>query len=473
MQLTDVLNTIKAPGEDENLHEDLKRLCSESARQEISSEEIRDPDTWATLNSCLQEAIQLHKSDKFYHSRNARAVVLLSRNLLASDISQAQLVAYESGWPTSVLQLVESYGEEPKSAAVTPLAFQALCNMCSGNKSVSGELFRSLFVPKEETSDSDKVDWKKVLLATQSSQQSALYAFIVTLCENVDGALLKEFDNDKSPAFLLLDVLISQVTFDDAIHGTAEYQALVEVFRFLASNRVTDRLTPNYEYQVVVALFKDAISVDLEVVIETDAKSTPLDLEHLFIAYFSITMKELKAVLDAQSKSCSSGQVIRYSFEALTVLLATNPQLTTCSGQLQHDYPEFVTLVTKFLVFSQKHYPAKRKLKDVQTAVLEITDFPHVKSATIELLSSILQVASSSSKKQLAMVQELIWKAGGLPEILNCCNIDANNPFLKERGVVCLRYVMEGNDEAQKFVSELEAKNRAEKLDPKNEESLP
>ncbi|VBB87999.1 Conserved hypothetical protein [Yarrowia lipolytica] len=470
--LEGALETIRQPGEDENLHADLKRLCAESARQEISHDEICSPDTWHNINQCLAEATMLHRDGKFYHSRNARAVILLSRNILASGISQAQITAFESGWATHVLRLVQSYGDEPKGANVIPLAYQALCNLCSGNQGVSAEMFKTYFVPQKgdkKEDDTVTIAWDKVLLDT------ALYAFVVTLCEciNDDVELLKQFDNAEAPASELLDVLIAPVTFDSAIHARPEYQALVDVFRYLAANRVTGRLSPSYQYPVIVAIVKDAITVDLEVVIETEAKSTPLDLEHLFIAYFSISMKELKLVVDTKSKSCNAAQVIRFCFEALTVLLATEPKLPTCSGQLQHDYPEFITQVTNYLVFAQKEYPAKRKLKEIQTSVLEVTDYPHVKSATIELLSSILQIASATSKQQLAMVQSLIWKAGGLPEILNCCNIDANNPFLKERGVVCLRYVMEGNEEAQKFVADLEAQSQAQKLDPKNEESLP
>ncbi|KAG5358197.1 Copper transport protein 86 [Yarrowia sp. B02] len=465
--LRDTLETIKRPGEDENLHSELQRLCAESARQEISTDEICSPETWQVINECLEEATKLHNNGKFYHSRNARAVILLSRNILACGVSQAQITAFESGWASHVLRLIQSYGDEPKGAKVVPLAYQALSNLCSGNQGVSAEVFKAYFVPQKE--ETFNMDWDKVQLDT------ALYAFLVTLCESIndDSELLKQFDNSEAAASQLLDVLIAPVSFDSAIHASPEYQALVDVFRYLAANRVTGRLSPSYTYPIIVAIVKDAISVDLEEVIETEAKSTPLDLEHLFIAYFSISMNELKLVLDAQSKSCNSAQVLRFSFEALTVLLATEPKLPTCSGQLQHDYPEFITQVTKYLVFAQKEYPAKRKLKEIQTSVLEVTDYPHVKSATIELLSSVLQIASATSKTQLAMVQDLIWKAGGLPEILNCCNIDANNPFLKERGVVCLRYVMEGNEEAQKFVADLEAQTQAQKLDPKNEESLP
>lgn len=468
--LEDTLATIRRPGEDENLHADLQRLCSESARQEISHDEICSPETWQIINQCLEEATKLHNDGKFHHSRNARAVILLSRNILASGISQAQITAFESGWAAHVLRLIQSYGDEPKGANVIPLAYQALCNLCSGNQGVSAEVFKAYFVPqKEDNEDIVTIAWDKVLLDT------ALYAFVVTLCESIndDVELLKQFDNTEAPASKLLDVLIAPVTFDSALHASPEYQALVDVFRYLAAKRVTGRLSPGYQHHVITAMVKDAISVDLEEVLETEAPSTPLDLEHLFIAYFSIAMKELKLVLDTASKSCNAAQVIRFSFEALTVLLATEPKLPTCSGQLQHDYPEFITQVTKYLVFAQKEYPAKRKLKEIQTSVLEVTDYPHVKSATIELLSSILQIASATSKQQLAMVQGLIAKAGGLAEILNCCNIDANNPFLKERGVVCLRYVMEGNEEAQKFVADLEAQSQAQKLDPKNEESLP
>lgn len=44
---------------------------------------------------------------------------------------------------------------------------------------------------------------------------------------------------------------------------------------------------------------------------------------------------------------------------------------------------------------------------------------------------------------------------GGLVIVLNSCNIDKENPFLREWSILALRNLTENNEENQKFISEL------------------
>lgn len=52
-------------------------------------------------------------------------------------------------------------------------------------------------------------------------------------------------------------------------------------------------------------------------------------------------------------------------------------------------------------------------------------------------------------------VQKQLLDFGGIMPLLNCCVYDGHNEYLKERATLAIKFVMEGCDEAQKFVREL------------------
>ena len=73
-------------------------------------------------------------------------------------------------------------------------------------------------------------------------------------------------------------------------------------------------------------------------------------------------------------------------------------------------------------------------------------------------------------KKLVVLVlSSLVWKSptvqtqircyGGVQLILSCCNFDNNNPYIKEHAIMCLRFLLEGNEENKAIVKELEAKS--------------
>ncbi|KAF4630940.1 hypothetical protein G7Y89_g7193 [Cudoniella acicularis] len=53
------------------------------------------------------------------------------------------------------------------------------------------------------------------------------------------------------------------------------------------------------------------------------------------------------------------------------------------------------------------------------------------------------------------IVQKQLLDQGGIMPLLNCCVYDGHNEYLKERATLAIKFVMEGCDEAQRFVREL------------------
>jgi palmitoyltransferase len=53
------------------------------------------------------------------------------------------------------------------------------------------------------------------------------------------------------------------------------------------------------------------------------------------------------------------------------------------------------------------------------------------------------------------IVQKQLLDRGGIMPLLNCCVYDGHNEYLKERATLAIKFVMEGSEEAQKFVRDL------------------
>lgn len=102
----------------------------------------------------------------------------------------------------------------------------------------------------------------------------------------------------------------------------------------------------------------------------------------------------------------------------------------------------------------------KSKLKsrvDYTSNLIKSTNFPEIKSFIIELLANL----SHKNKSNQDKIREL----HGLETVLSNCVIDDNDPFIKERSIVCIRFLLEGNAENQKIVAELEAKGAVKNED--------
>lgn len=81
---------------------------------------------------------------------------------------------------------------------------------------------------------------------------------------------------------------------------------------------------------------------------------------------------------------------------------------------------------------------------------------PHVKSLIIEIIAHLVYQSFDNQEK----VREL----GGLELVLSNCMIDENDPFIKERSIVCVKFLLENNPKNQEFVAQLEAKKTVDDL---------
>ncbi|RAL67267.1 hypothetical protein DID88_008031 [Monilinia fructigena] len=100
-------------------------------------------------------------------------------------------------------------------------------------------------------------------------------------------------------------------------------------------------------------------------------------------------------------------------------------------------------------------------------ALPPLHDTPHkfpwsgIKVQILIILTSL--VAPNNARRNgpgNPIVQKQLLEQNGIMPLLNCCVYDGHNEYIKERATLCLKYVMEGCDEAQKWVKDLVPANK-------------
>ncbi|QEO23554.1 hypothetical_protein [Candidozyma auris] len=89
-----------------------------------------------------------------------------------------------------------------------------------------------------------------------------------------------------------------------------------------------------------------------------------------------------------------------------------------------------------------------KRLRDVDN---KIVAFPHIKSLIIEVLGNLCYHDSK--------IQNLLREHHILELILSNCIIDHDNPFLKERSILCIKFALKNNALNQSLIRSLEARS--------------
>ena len=75
-------------------------------------------------------------------------------------------------------------------------------------------------------------------------------------------------------------------------------------------------------------------------------------------------------------------------------------------------------------------------------------EWRNLKKLVILVLSSLVWKSRT--------VQDQIRQYGGVEMVVACCTYDGNNPYIREHAVMCLRFLLEGNEENKELVRRLE-----------------
>lgn len=80
-----------------------------------------------------------------------------------------------------------------------------------------------------------------------------------------------------------------------------------------------------------------------------------------------------------------------------------------------------------------------------------------VKGQILQILAALLQPAPGRTSPGNPTVQDQIVRNNGIVALLNCCTYDDHNRYARERVQLCLKWLMDGSDAANKFLRELVA----------------
>lgn len=90
---------------------------------------------------------------------------------------------------------------------------------------------------------------------------------------------------------------------------------------------------------------------------------------------------------------------------------------------------------------------------DLINMKIKETNFPECKLLIIEIIAMLTH--------ENREIQNQVRELGGLGVILSNCVIDDNDPFIKERSIMCIKFLLKDNKENQNFVANLESKRVA------------
>lgn len=190
---------------------------------------------------------------------------------------------------------------------------------------------------------------------------------------------------------------------------------------------------------------------------------TNIELDHLdMISLASWTMEYFKIVKIKSEELLvkqllSNEEEIKLGYHhrkviAILDIMATHIEMNVIVKTFD-EYNLLVDLIDLFKTI--EHNTLKPKLKDniqIQPGFMikGKKQFPGVKSILIEIITALVHFNKLN--------QDVVRENQGIELILNNCNLDMNEPFIKERSILCIKHLLEDNQGNQNFIKSLEVK---------------
>ncbi|OUM58607.1 hypothetical protein PIROE2DRAFT_64298 [Piromyces sp. E2] len=131
--------------------------------------------------------------------------------------------------------------------------------------------------------------------------------------------------------------------------------------------------------------------------------------------------------------------------------------LLICFGSLVTSFDEKTRIRLSNLGFVEDLISLLKNANELQPRLRKLEDKSDENSTWFMFKSDIMTIISGICY-DCKQIQDEIRELGGLPLILANCNIDNNNPYIKERSVFAIRNLCHKNPENQKIIDSLEAK---------------
>lgn len=448
--------------------------------------------TWSNIKECLEnidiKMIQGRKVDEELrlYLRTIRGIVILMRNLSVSnqEIPQEQLLQnlVIRVFTTIIKENLTTYGEMETSLYVAILSFlhNITKNVVIFDKTIIDSLFEFFKYPVYHPKDKKEILFPYVLYFINMTQNDDfLYYFLKRSDKDIIlyNFLIKEIMNEHSNLFKYME----RVSIDmQEIDITSMDAILLKCFKRIACNGSFAPYLEDIEesdndkffcylrlLQLVITSSEDWDKFELTAIMswcfkifEKAATSTESyfrkgkDIE----SEASILHKKLLITLDMICSLCKYEHVQKFilHYEGVEKLISLlhvlqkhlfriNFQKDNKKGSINREVKTTNELGDKITDIT-----LLEKRVDYDNFKVRSTNFPECKSLIIEILAMLTY--------QRKEVQDKMRDLHALEIILSNCVIDDNDPFIKERSIVCIRFLLEGNQLNQDFVVKLEAK---------------
>ncbi|SCV03998.1 LAME_0H14928g1_1 [Lachancea meyersii CBS 8951] len=445
----------------------------------------KDEELWSAIGRCSRfEQFLTNYGGKmelrFWHLRTFRGVVLLARNLCVSNQELPQNLMLQYQFFRAFNSFKEGYQYDEMELSLFKTLTEFFCNVTSKSvvfdKSCIQDVTQFLCYPIAQNKADDVILSYTMLLRNLVAHDDFVYHFLKTdeattvlhdfllakVCQ--DHTNIPKMINDKhgdNTELSVLGGLVMSIFMRLCSHESfAPYVADVEksdqdkFMDFLNLSHLATTSSENWNNFQLTGIMTWCFRL---------LESLAADVQ----AYFDINDENesrakflhdrLLIVLDILTKLTQYEHVRKFmvfykGVEVLVRLLHLFQEKLLRLNILQLTGQNASTLKVTFsngVQISDSALIASRF--DSTTGSIKATNFPECKLLIIETLSFL-----AYNNKD---VQDKMRELQGLEAVLSNCVIDDNDPFIKERSIMCIKILLQDNPENQKIVAKLESKS--------------
>lgn len=440
---------------------------------------------WETLQKSLNCVEQPSINDDklcFFYVRSIRALILLMRNLSVSNQEIPQTLLLQNSVIRSVL-LGASVKCEKVSVSLYTLSLEFLHNIT-----------KESVIFDENEIDSLMCYLKYPLQNLNEMNQEILLTYaLLFLNLTASDDFLYHFVRHCACCTILCDILVEQIaqkhsslfhhlhqgpTVDEKFEISTMDAVILRLFANLSSNESFGRLVTRIEERNTAQLINVLRLVQLAITSKESWNNATLTgvlswcfpcfqkTGQLVKEYFALNFEnnqtaeilhdKLSITLDiiASLSHYDHVQEFLLSYDGLEELISLLKSLQENLIRVNiHKNVDGSVKSTNITTSSGEKVTDQSLLNmryDRSSKKILPTNFPECKSLIIEILSMLTHKRTN--------VQDKIRQLHGLELVLSNCVIDDNDPFIKERSIVCIKFLLQDNKENQDFVAKLEAK---------------
>ncbi|CCF60318.1 hypothetical protein KAFR_0J02540 [Kazachstania africana CBS 2517] len=457
----------------------------ETYRKELASSFIIWKQLKTTIDGCIIDRIlKLGNEDyNFWYLRTVRALLLLMRNLSVNNQEIPQEILLQN----SILRLFQiicdchfSYGDMETSTYVTAISF--LHNISKKSvifdKTIIDSLMIFLQYPINHPKKQHDMLYPFVLyflnlteneeflyyFFRQESKDKILYEFLIKQLlkehSTISRYIREREDESEQREMSTMDSILLKCFTKICTHesfapyllevekkDTEEFMYFMEILQLaITSSERWDNFQLTGIMAWLIKLF-EAASKDVEEYFKKNEENDEVA---------TILHKKLRIILDMLSVLSQYEHVQKFllHYKGLEILINMLKLFQDNLLRVNFNKDKFGSVkdvrTTDALGTKVNDVDKLETRVDYDNFKIKPTNFPECKLLIIEILSNLTFKNTE--------VQDKMRTLHGLELVLSNCVIDDNDPFIKERSIICIKFLLENNEANQSLVSQLEAK---------------